>query len=165
MGLPRKEKQMKKNGFTLIEILISLAIIAALAGVSIPAIYNNVVKIEQASTVESAMNGLRQFFVDARARSVKNEELFTLTYSNISLEFEGSRHGDILYYTLPSGLRTDFSMDITPSGTFSYLLGLFLKDNSSEYGIEKNFKINIKSADDTPFGTLTIVEGLPVLEF
>ncbi len=165
---------MKKNGFTLIEILISLAIIAAIAGISIPAIYSNVMKIEQASTVESAMNGLRQFFVDARARSVKNEEAFELIVDDTSyedlefLEFKGKRYEDSLYYRLPSGIRTNLTMDITsndtaPDGTFTYLLGLFLKEGTDYYITETDFRLYVK-LEDTTVGTLTIDKGLPVLE-
>ncbi|MDN5360627.1 MAG: hypothetical protein PWQ84_1690 [Thermotogaceae bacterium] len=157
---------MKKNGFTLIEILISLAIIAALASISIPAIYNNVMKIEQASTVESAMNGLRQFFVDGRSKSLTKEIKYEFSKeSDTSLKFTGSAGADDIYYTLPTGVRTQLELDTTPDGTFSYLLGMFLKEGSTYYEIEDNFKLIVKLSDDTPMGTITINEGLPILEF
>jgi len=155
---------MKKNGFTLIEILISLVIIAALASISIPAIYNNVMKIEQASTVESAMNGLRQFFVDARTKSVKNEEAFKLSnITSTSLEFVGNQSSETLYYNLPTGIRTNLTLETTPTETLSYLLGLFLKESTDYYEIENDFQLYVK-LEDTIVGTLTIDQGLPVLE-
>ena len=156
---------MKKNGFTLIEILISLAIIAAIAGISIPAIYSNVMKIEQASTVESAMNGLRQFFVDARAKSISKEIKYELSIHTNSLTFAGSETADNIHYTLPKGVRTKLELDTTPDGTFSYLLGMFLKESTNYYEIEDNFKLIVKLVDDTPVGTLTVNQGLPILEF
>jgi len=155
---------MKKNGFTLIEILISLAIIAALAGIGIPVIYSNVMKIEEASTVESAMNGLRQFFVDARSKSVMKEIKFELSNNTNSLTFT-SAEADVLYYTLPSGMRTDLTLEATPAGTFTYLLGMFLEEKPTHYEIEDNFRVIVKLENNTPAGTLSIVQGLPVLEY
>jgi prepilin-type N-terminal cleavage/methylation domain-containing protein len=166
----KKDKTMKKNGFTLIEILISLVIIAALASISIPAIYNNVMKIEQASTVESAMNGLRQLFVDARAKSLKNEEAFTITNATTtsltSIQFTGNQTNEIIYYSLPAGMRTKLTMTI-PIGTYSYLLGMFLEDNTTDsvYEIEENYFITIELEDNTTVGTLTIDKGIPITEY
>ncbi|MEA1883399.1 MAG: prepilin-type N-terminal cleavage/methylation domain-containing protein, partial [Thermotogota bacterium] len=141
---------MKKNGFTLIEILISLAIIAALAGISIPAIYSNVVKIEQASTVESAMNGLRQFFVDARAKSIIKEIKYELSINSNSLTFTGSAATDSIYYTLPTGVRTQLTLATdTTTGPLSYLLGMFLEEKDDYYEIEDNYRLLVK-VKDTP---------------
>jgi len=160
---------MKKNGFTLIEILISLAIIAAIAGISIPAIYNNVMKIEQASTVESAMNGLRQFFADARSKSISKENKYEFSKeSDTSLKFTGSTATDTIYYNLPEGVRTKLELDITPEATFSYLylLGMFLEEKINYYEIEDNFRLLVKVSDTTTvLGTLTINQGLPTVEF
>ena len=158
---------MKKDGFTLIEILISLAIIAAIAGISIPAIYNNVMKIEQASTVESAMNGLRQFFVDARAKSIKNEEAFTIRNANsTSMQFTGNQTNETIYYSLPTGMRTTLTIT-TLDGTYSYLLGLFLEENATDsvYEINENYFITVKLEDNTTVGTMTIDKGLPITEY
>ena len=157
---------MKKNGFTLIEILISLAIIAALAGIGIPAIYNNVMNIEQASTVESAMNGLRQFFVDARSKSVNQEIKYELSNNTTSLTFTGSAGADDLHYTLPTGMRTTLTLATEPaSGTFAYVLGLFLEEKDTYFEIEDDFKIILKLSNGETAGTLSIVQGLPVLEY
>ena len=158
---------MKKNGFTLIEILISLAIIAALAGIGIPAIYNNVMNIEQTSTVESAMNGLRQFFVDARSKSVNQEIKYELSKeSDTSLKFTGSAGADDLHYTLPTGMRTTLTLATEPaSGTFAYVLGLFLEEKDTYFEIEDDFKIILKLSNGETAGTLSIVQGLPVLEY
>lgn len=157
---------MKKNGFTLIEILISLAIIAAIAGVSIPAIYNNVMKIEQASTVESAMNGLRQFFVDARSKSIKKEVKYEFSKeSDTSIKFTGSTSADDIYYTLPTGMRTQLTLATdTTTGPLSYLLGMFLEEKDDHYEIKDNFHLLVK-INDTTKGTLTIHQGLPTVEF
>jgi len=157
---------MKKNGFTLIEILISLAIIAALAGIGIPAIYNNVMNIEQTSTVESAMNGLRQFFVDARSKSVNQEIKYELSNNTTSLTFTGSAGADDLHYTLPTGMRTTLTLATEPaSGTFAYVLGLFLEEKDTYFEIEDDFKIILKLSNGETAGTLSIVQGLPVLEY
>lgn len=157
---------MKKNGFTLIEILISLAIIAALAGIGIPAIYNNVMNIEQTSTVESAMNGLRQFFVDARSKSVNQEIKYELSNNTTSLTFTGSAGADDLHYTLPTGMRTTLTLATEPaSGTFAYVLGLFLEEKDTYFEIEDDFKIIVKLSNGETAGTLSIVQGLPVLEY
>jgi len=157
---------MKKNGFTLIEILISLAIIAALAGIGIPAIYNNVMNIEQASAVESAMNGLRQFFVDARSKSVNQEIKYELSNNTTSLTFTGSAGADDLHYTLPTGMRTTLTLATEPaSGTFAYVLGLFLEEKDTYFEIEDDFKIILKLSNGETAGTLSIVQGLPVLEY
>ena len=157
---------MKKNGFTLIEILISLAIIAALAGIGIPAIYNNVMNIEQTSTVESAMNGLRQFFVDARSKSVNQEIKYELSNNTTSLTFTGSSGADDLHYTLPTGMRTTLTLATEPaSGTFAYVLGLFLEEKDTYFEIEDDFKIIVKLSNGETAGTLSIVQGLPVLEY
>jgi len=174
---------MKKNGFTLIEILISLAIIAALASISIPAIYNNVMKIEQASTVESAMNGLRQFFVDARAKSVKNEEKFDFVYTRYdgskikSLMFTNGTD-ETIYYTPPQGIRTQLILEIPKppqigmNTSFHYILGLFTKftdtgkpsDRAFEIEGDDEFEIYIKVNDELK-GTLYIDKGLPKIEY
>lgn len=157
---------MNKNGFTLIEILISLAIIAALAGIGIPAIYNNVMNIEQTSTVESAMNGLRQFFVDARSKSVNQEIKYELSNNTTSLTFTGSAGADDLHYTLPTGMRTTLTLATEPaSGTFAYVLGLFLEEKDTYFEIEDHFKIILKLSNGETAGTLSIVQGLPVLEY
>ena len=157
---------MKKNGFALIEILISLAIIAALAGIGIPAIYNNVMNIEQASAVESAMNGLRQFFVDARSKSVNQEIKYELSNNTTSLTFTGSAGADDLHYTLPTGMRTTLTLATEPaSGTFAYVLGLFLEEKDTYFEIEDDFKIILKLSNGETAGTLSIVQGLPVLEY
>jgi len=157
---------MKKNGFTLIEILISLAIIAALAGIGIPAIYNNVMNIEQTSTVESAMNGLRQFFVDARSKSVNQEIKYELSNNTTSLTFTGSAGADDLHYTSPTGMRTTLTLATEPaSGTFAYVLGLFLEEKDTYFEIEDDFKIIVKLSNGETAGTLSIVQGLPVLEY
>jgi len=157
---------MKKNGFTLIEILISLAIIAALAGIGIPVIYSNVMKIEEASTVESAMNGLRQFFVDARSKSVMKEIKYEFSKeSDTSIKFTGLAATDSIYYTLPTGIRTQLILATeTTTGPLSYLLGMFLEEKNNNYEIKDTFRLLVK-VNDTTKGTLTIHQGLPTVEF
>ena len=160
---------MRREAFTLIEIMIALAIIAALAAISIPAIYDAVMDIEEESVVESAMLGLGQFFVDARAKSVMNEKPFEFEeVDDTSLKF--SYRTDTILYSLPSGMRTNLTLKMEPTvdGTFSYVLGMFLYEGktANKYVIEDNFKLFVKlQEEDTTMGTLTINEGLPELEY
>ena len=162
---------MRREAFTLLEIMIALAIIAALAAISIPAIYDAVMDIEEESVVESAELGLRQFFVDARAKSVMNEERFEFGEVDGTLKFTGVVSGETIHYSLPSGLRTDLEMEATPAGTFSYVLGMFIKETTDKYVIEDNledgFAVTVQLEDGAEFENgatmvrLSIIEGLP----
>jgi len=154
----------KRNGFTLIEIIVVLVIMAVLALIAMPAIYNAVVRIEKESTIESAAVGLNQFFIDARSRSIQDEARYELERSVDSLTFKNIDDPSLdIRYQLPGGLRTKLKFSETPSN-YSYLMGFFCEQKSDYYEIKENFKLYLLTTDST-VATLSINNGLSKVEY
>jgi type II secretory pathway pseudopilin PulG len=160
---------MKKEGFTLIETMIVILIIITLGLISMPTIIQSVIKIEKDASIESAALNLRQFFIDARSKSILNETIYTVeiidnkhmtfTPENINL--------DPIKFTAPSGIRSSVSLEQNPiqDATYSYILGMF-----TIFSATKNVHIPIDTYSITilinnlPEATVTVENGYPKFE-
>ncbi|HPJ89050.1 MAG TPA: prepilin-type N-terminal cleavage/methylation domain-containing protein [Thermotogota bacterium] len=154
-----QNKINSRNGFTLIEIIIVLVITAILALLAMPSVYNAVVKIEKESTIESAAVGLNQFFIDARARSIRDEARYDLYKTgDDSLSFRNVNDASLdISYQLPGGLRTKLEFSDNPA-TYSYLMGFFCEKKPSYYEVQQDFQLYLLTADSTVV-TLSVSNG------
>jgi len=150
-----------RSGFTLIETLIALTIIALIAAISVPYLYIAVKRIQTNSIIESTTLGLRQFFVDARVNSIVENTKYTFSYeeSNHSFTFAPS-DGDLsaITYTVPGDFEKVAQIEKSPqSGTYDltsedekyyFFKGLFVTDDPVGYKlITESFGIKIKAKD------------------
>ncbi len=133
-----------KKGFTLAEVLVSMAIVGIVAALVMPALYNNSKKSAMgaslASSVELLQNGMKNIFTETTSRSDSGsiETLSAIRKSDIGLDGDTYITDDNAFYDLTRGL-----------------LGI----EDSDYGIN-----NIKTYNNAaPSETLT--EGLTAYKF
>ncbi len=159
---------MKRKGFTLIEMLIVILIIMTLSAVSMPVIIQSVIRIEKEASIESAALALRQFYIDARSKSLQSESAYHLTIfdDKKSMRFteDASPISRTINFTIPSGIRSNVILEQSPEATYSYILGIFVKKENNRYipvNTPYSMTININGE---PEATVTIDKGYPKFE-
>lgn len=118
------------SGFTLLELLVTIAIIAILAGIAIP-LYSGYTEKAQLADAKAAATSLRQVFETARLerpRAFQNQAQFAAEYTNaykssVKADIEKLYRFTVKYEPAGSNKPTGFSIDITP------------KKSSSKYGL------------------------------
>ncbi|HEX3568777.1 MAG TPA: type II secretion system protein [Candidatus Saccharimonadales bacterium] len=113
-----------EDGFTLIEMLLSVGIIALLAGLSLPIYFSSQTRNDTASTTETIADGLRRAEIDARA--VHGDVQWGVNFQSTSATlFQGTSYATraTMYdepLTIPSDITIGYSGDIV----FAKLTGL-----------------------------------------
>jgi len=170
----RKKKSGIRKGFTFVETMFVLAIIGIVAGISLPVVVEAVKELETQSLLDSAVYGLRQFFVDVRSESIMNPNVYSFNNdSSQQLSFSGSGGGKDFRYTLPEGLMQEASLEVEAKqeDKLCYVMGYFM------YKLSEGNKTFFKFPDpekrefhvklllgETVAATVSIVNGLPVVE-
>src|SRR6056297_2823843 len=105
-----------RDGFTLIEMLLALAILAVLSAISFPYVYHAVMGIRLDSIIESASLSVRQLIVDARTRSIKENTVYEFNVSGKYFSDTDDLTNTRIYLDLPG----DFSKHavLEPEGLF-----------------------------------------------
>lgn len=102
-----KIKQKNNNGFTLIELMIVVAIIAVIAAIAIPQYKQFVLKSRRVAAQADLME-LGAYL--ERYYTTNNK------YTAATLPFLASRNGTAYYnYTLPTATATTYSLTATPT--------------------------------------------------
>jgi len=105
---------MKKNGFTLIELMITVAIVAILATIALPS-YQDSVRKTQRATAQADLMQLASFMERFFTENNKYHQSNAATPVAVSLP-SGVSH-DFYTYTLPTKTATTFTLQATPSGS------------------------------------------------
>lgn len=102
---------MKKNlrkGFTLVELVIVIAVIAILAGVLIPTFSGVVAKAQKSALDQEAMNAFKEVY----ALDIADGKLYDVTQDADEQLPDG--------YTTPNGVTISWSVTSETAYTFSY---------------------------------------------
>jgi len=155
---------MRKDGFTLIEMILVLSIIALIATVSLTAIRSILKNIEIESTVINATQGILLTLNKARLESVINETYVPVVYENNVLTYDSS---DIRAYSLTDKVSLHATPNLsqspfTPSATMGFYLGFFVEEATSNLILknELNFLL-ISNENDAIRREIIIEKGLP----
>jgi len=166
----RKKKSGIRKGFTFVETMFVLAIIGIVAGISLPVVVEAVKELETQSLLDSAVYGLRQFFVDVRSESIMNPNVYSFNNdSSQQLSFSGSGGGKDFRYTLPEGLMQEASLEVEAKQEekLCYVMGYFLyeKPQFFEFPDPEKREFHVKLLlGETVAATLSIENGLPSVE-
>jgi len=129
-----KKAEDMRDGFTLIEMLLALAILAVLSAISFPYVYHAVMGIRLDSIIESASLSVRQLIVDARTRSIKENTVYEFNVTDQCFEENG---GNIIYLDLPDNFSKHAVLEpeglFDPDKTYYFVKGLFVVEESGAF--------------------------------
>jgi len=147
-AMSNTNKQIRLSGFSLIELMITVAIISIIATVAIP-LYNGYILESQFATMRSTVNGLRTILEDFR--------LDNGNYGAIGSQFTENTSGGVTqisnqYAWNPTGDMVAFTYVVSVSGTNAYdVWGIFNANNSIWIRCDNRFT-NCCDSDITPDG-------------
>lgn len=104
------------HGFTLIELMVAVAIVAILAAIALPSYQQYVIRANRAAAKEAMMdiaNRQQQFLVANRAYATKS----TLEANGYALPSDVSRHYTWAMGPIAGITRPSFEITFTPTGT------------------------------------------------
>ena len=160
-----------RDGFTLIEIMIALSVLAIIAAISGPFLYNTVMGIKVDSLVESAALGIRQLIVDARTRSIRENRVykFDSELDDGDYYFKPEDGDFSISYSLPPEFSKYASLN--PESLLeddSYFVdGLFVVKDGEDFVLKEttvSIEINPNDKYSRPGLEINIRNGLPVIE-
>ncbi len=95
-----KSARSRQPGFTLIEVMITAAVIAILVGIAYPSYIRTMIKVRRSDAHESLMKAValqEQFYVDNKCYATKTSDLGYVDGGGAATDSPASREG---YYTL-----------------------------------------------------------------
>ena len=99
-------KTVKKRGFTIVELVIVIAVIAILAAVLIPAFGNIIDKAKESAAMQEAMGAYTEYLIDHAVEADDAEYLFYKTESKVVVIKNGASFG--VYETEEDALKAAF---------------------------------------------------------
>ncbi len=99
-------KTVKKRGFTIVELVIVIAVIAILAAVLIPAFGNIIDKAKESAAMQEAMGAYTEYLIDHAVEADDAEYLFYKTESKVVVIKNGASFG--VYETEADALKAAF---------------------------------------------------------
>ena len=103
--------QMRSSGFTLIELMVTIAVLAIIVGIAAPSISTQIANQRVKSTAINIESALKE----AKAESIIRRQNVTVTYSNTlnTITLTGRNSTVIATYNVNS--KSTVSQDITPT--------------------------------------------------
>ncbi|WP_227670398.1 pilus assembly FimT family protein [Psychrobacter maritimus] len=103
--------QMTSSGFTLIELMVTIAVLAIIVSIAAPSISTQLANQRVKSTTATLANALKE----AKAESIIRRQNVTVTYSNTlnTITLTGRNSAVIATYNVNS--KSTVSQDITPT--------------------------------------------------
>ncbi len=99
-------KTVKKRGFTIVELVIVIAVIAILAAVLIPAFGNIIDKAKESAAMQEAMGAYTEYLIDHAVEADYAEYLFYKTENKVVVIKNGASFG--VYETEEDALKAAF---------------------------------------------------------
>lgn len=88
-------KQVNKKGFTIVELVIVIAVIAILAAVMIPTFSNVIETAEKAAFQQKAAEAYKNAYALDMADGKQDEETFTYSNDKYAIEYNSGTWGDV----------------------------------------------------------------------
>ena len=117
-------KKMNRKGFTIVELVIVIAVIAILAGVLIPTFSGIVEKAQKSAALQEARNAYTEMYADDIAdgvidgKTLKNQNAAVTAESGLTIEGYGK--GKITGYTQSGGAVATFAYTASNGKTVSF---------------------------------------------
>ena len=108
-------KKSNKKGFTIVELVIVIAVIAILAAVLIPTFSNVIEKANESAALQAAKNAYTEYLADNTQRIVAGKNL-VIKYNDYYATVTDNKLNATVTKTVPENLSTAYTV---VSGTFN----------------------------------------------
>src|SRR6056297_1799498 len=161
---------MKRSGFTIIEIIIVMAITSALIAVSFSSLYTTMKKAEIESTISNVAEGVINLLQESRMESAKKEIYIEVNYETDQNRLSYTTDSNAKYYQLPKQYELvpeQISDGIPFSGTpnqTGFYLGYFVEEDTDSMEIKDAYTFLIQSLDKNDITReVRIDKGMPFI--
>ena len=115
-------KNTKKKGFTIVELVIVIAVIAILAAVAIPTFSNVITKAKESKALQEATNAYKEVLADALAddgvvgeKDIKAKNGYTFTMNADGTLVDGTFDGNGYTFTVEKGVIKSAKLATKPA--------------------------------------------------
>lgn len=152
-------KKLNKKGFTIVELVIVIAVIAILAGVLIPTFATVVDKANESKAMQEAKNEYEAYLAEYAEKLTGEESFYVVVdYSKNKYAFEVNKGQfnaakmdkipeNITEKADQSKVYVNASEGTTQTDKFKYEEGLYIKDSNGTYVLATTGKTDLGSAN------------------
>ena len=125
-------KKLNKKGFTIVELVIVIAVIAILAGVLIPTFATVVDKANQSKAMQEAKNEYEAYLAENAAALTGTENFYVIVDNKYAFEVTNGQFNTTKLDTVPT-IAEDKKVDQSKvyvkaeNGAFNYVNGVYVK--------------------------------------